>query len=197
MKTILLKPKKLNKVAIVDDQDYTRLAPYAWYASIKPAGVGAAFRWLTDHFGAHRHNMHEEVLQFESGRGLVIDHINGNPLDNRSENLRICTPLQNRWNSRPHRNNTGSKYKGVSYHYNRPKNNGQRSTAPRPWRVRVQKKDYGRIGASFADEHEAYRKSQQLLKELHGEYAYLVPWTGYSNPKHPNKPINYIPESDH
>jgi hypothetical protein len=46
-------------------------------------------------------------------KGLVVDHINHNTLDNRKENLRICTYTQNKMNSQKHNFNTSSKYKGV------------------------------------------------------------------------------------
>lgn len=46
---------------------------------------------------------------------MQVDHINGDALDNRRENLRLATPSQNQANRRK-RQATTSIYKGVSWH---------------------------------------------------------------------------------
>jgi len=70
--------------------------------------------WL----GAHP-KLHRLIMSRILGRPLqkkeYIDHINGNGLDNRRDNLRIATQSQNIANSKKARGKYSSKYKGV-YH---------------------------------------------------------------------------------
>lgn len=47
--------------------------------------------------------------------GLVIDHINGDGLDNRRKNLRHITNRQNVCKAQPHSNKKYSKFKGVTF----------------------------------------------------------------------------------
>lgn len=48
-------------------------------------------------------------------RGQIVDHINGDTLDNRRANLRICSSLENTRNARKRGGGTSSIYKGVSW----------------------------------------------------------------------------------
>lgn len=73
--------------------------------------------------------MHREIAGAPDGK--VVDHINGDPLDNRRENLRVCTQQQNLWNGKAHRDGS-SKYRGVSWNARKGK-----------WRVQIQGKTLG------------------------------------------------------
>lgn len=63
------------------------------------------------------YNLHRLVFLYITGElppsSLFVDHINGIPSDNRLENLRLCTPQQNAFNSRPTKNDTTG-VKGIS-----------------------------------------------------------------------------------
>ena len=58
--------------------------------------------------------MHQEIMGAQEGQ--QIDHVNGNGLDNRRDNLRFCTQKQNNWNSFP-AISSDAPYRGVKrYH---------------------------------------------------------------------------------
>ena len=106
-------PLTQGKITIVDDEDYERLAKHKWFAD-------------EDHGGrAWRAMRHERNACIQMGReilgapdGMYVDHINGDPLDNRRSNLRLCTPMEN---SRSRRKNlrSSSQYKGVHWNTER------------------------------------------------------------------------------
>ncbi|MGB9151637.1 MAG: HNH endonuclease [Alphaproteobacteria bacterium] len=55
--------------------------------------------------------MHRLILGLSAGDPRQIDHINGDTLDNRDENIRICSAAENARNRGKNRNKIG--YKGV------------------------------------------------------------------------------------
>lgn len=105
--------------AIVDDEDFERVSRYKW--SYKPvSGKGYAARKA--YYGGGRKNPIRETIQLHrfimgaNDRKVVVDHINGDGLDNRRSNLRLCTQAENMRNSAIYScNKTG--YKGV--HFNK------------------------------------------------------------------------------
>jgi hypothetical protein len=88
-----------------------------------------------------------------------VDHINGDPTDNRWSNLREATPQQNKFNRGTCKSNK-SGFKGVSRH----KQNGN-------WVAEITH-NYRKyhIGCFDTPEeaHEAYKKAAYIL---HGEFA--------------------------
>lgn len=71
--------------ATVDVEDYERLIAHRWYL----AGRGYAFRTLN----GRSVFMHRDVLDFPDSES--VNHINGDQLDNRRENLEACTQRHN------------------------------------------------------------------------------------------------------
>jgi hypothetical protein len=103
----LLLPR--GKSALIDADDYQFAIQRNWYALQRGYVVAVA--------GRSRVRLHR--LLVNAPAGLEVDHINGNPLDNRRPNLRICTHRNNGRNTRKPKALVGrsgptSQYKGVS-----------------------------------------------------------------------------------
>lgn len=92
--------------AIVDDDDYERLSKHSWCMD-----VGGGYPMTRHKTKAYR--MHKMVMH--APKGMYVDHINRDKLDNRKSNLRIVTNSQNMLNTGMYSNNT-SGHKGVVYH---------------------------------------------------------------------------------
>jgi hypothetical protein len=98
-----------GKVALVDDEDYPELSRYKWQAAQRDG------RWYAVRTERRKGKkvgtyMHRQILK--PPLVLKTDHVNGNGLDNRKDNLRTCTDQQNGGNQGVRKNNT-SGFKGV------------------------------------------------------------------------------------
>ena len=106
MKQIELKGKNgKGKFALVDDEDFDWLNHYTWYCDKKGYAICKPAKYKTG-FAMAR-------LIMNCPKGLQVDHINHNKLDNRQQNLRICSNQENNFNKPLNKNNT-SGYKGVN-----------------------------------------------------------------------------------
>ena len=81
-----------GKEALVDDDDFEELNKYKWYAW-KHRNTYYAIRRSSE---KNLNRMHRLILNPFSNE--QIDHMNGNGLDNRKENLRIVTNRENQQN---------------------------------------------------------------------------------------------------
>jgi hypothetical protein len=102
--------------------------------------------------------MHSSI-QGPPPKGLVIDHINGDKLDNRRSNLRLLTVSANGLNRhRANANNRSSAVPGVSW-----------CKGTRKWRVQVRSQGKDHFGGYFGDEAAAIAAAQVLRAcLLHG-----------------------------
>jgi hypothetical protein len=171
-----------DKAAIIDDEDYEKVVEAVgrgkWYAHI-PAG--------TKHYalnGNRDKSMHRVVM--DAPKGMDVDHINGNPLDNRKSNLRICTRAQNCQNKKLRRD-SASGFKGV---YNigkrRTKYTSKKTGETKYYEYELKKQWHAYIGdpntaypnkrhirlGYYSTAEEAAMAYDKKAIELYGEFAY-------------------------
>ena len=101
---IILYNKQCEEIAraLIDLEDVDKVKEYKWHIS------HGYVRSTTANMFLHR-------LIMDCPEEMVIDHINHDPLDNRKENLRVCTQQQNCMNrSKTSKNTSGTV--GVCWH---------------------------------------------------------------------------------
>lgn len=140
---------------IVDQEDQHILDAYRWRV-LEQNGYKRVLRRTHTRAMGKQFNVSLAEQLIGKREGMVIDHINGNPLDNRRSNLRHCTQTQNMWNRRPQKNRSG--VKGVY-------------KIPWGWRAEIQVngKRYNVDKKNFED---AVLARKELEKKHHGEFAW-------------------------
>ena len=83
-------PLTQGKFALVDKQDFKRINQYKWHIFSQK---GYAVRDKVVNGKKKKISMHRYIMK--PPKEMEVDHINGNVLDNRRKNLRICTHQQN------------------------------------------------------------------------------------------------------
>lgn len=97
-------PLSQGKFALIDADDVDVIGSRNWHAVKDDVAYYA--------FSSDKTALHNAIMGKRDG--FVVDHINGDGLDNRKSNLRFATMSQNQWNSRiPKSNKTG--FKGVRF----------------------------------------------------------------------------------
>jgi hypothetical protein len=162
MKEIHLTGKYADQVVLVDDEDFAAMSQYRWQRAARGRTFYARSRRTVG--GVTEANyMHVLIAGYP-----MVDHINGNGLDNRRENLRPVSSLENNRNSRKPATykgrSTTSDFKGVCQSLQ-----GKR----RPWRA-VIKVNYKQIYlGTFVTEEDAAYAYDVAAKKFFGEYAQL------------------------
>src|SRR5512145_1943639 len=108
-------PLTQGQFALVDDEDFVRLSAFKWCAYWESHTKSYYARRNSPTVNGKRGTiyMHREIIN--TPKDSIIDHVNHDTLDNRHENIRICTERQNRYNQSLRCDNT-SGFKGVVWH---------------------------------------------------------------------------------
>lgn len=151
-------PIKGGAFALVDDDCFDVLSKKKWYIN-KGKNTSYASTSVWDEGTNRTILMHTLIINIPNG--LFCDHINGDGLDNRRENLRFCTNSQNQGNSRMPKNNT-SGFKGVTF-----------SKRHNKWQAQI-KFNYKNIFLGrFEDKRDAAIAYNESAKNYFGEFAKL------------------------
>jgi hypothetical protein len=148
---------------VVDDADYEFLSQWKWAAAYSP--YTQTFYAMRTYMPKGRRGkklsirMHRQIVGCV--KGMDVDHINGNTLDNRRGNLRICTRGENSRNQKT-RSSNSSGYKGVSWDINREK-----------WSARIMRDGKTVNIGRFTSLDQAALAYNDAALAYHGPYAKL------------------------
>lgn len=150
-----------SKIAIIDDEDLDKIAPYKWcYHSVEGYAIATVYGVNPNRKnGQTTFSMHRVIA--DTPKGMQTDHINGNKLDNRKSNLRVCTKLDNSHNAGLRINNT-SGYKGVYFEKDSKK-----------WKAQISNLGKRLCLGRFQTAKEAAKAYNEAAIEYYGEFARL------------------------
>jgi hypothetical protein len=149
-----------NRFAIVDDDDYEYLQWFSWTIDRNHYGYFYTSRSVMTDGVSKKEKMHRIIMKV-TDPNIFVDHVNGNGLDNRKSNLRLCNRSQNAANK--HRVRGESRYLGVY----KVVQNGISY-----WKA-VCKKYKKTIQEYYHLEGEAALAYNKMAIKLHGEFAKL------------------------
>lgn len=144
---------------LVDDKDYKNLIKINWYFHKKPKDV-CGYAVSRTGFKLHRWLLNAK-------HGQLVDHINGNSLDNRRKNLRFVTPYQSAWNIKYNKLKKSKGCKGVSRVRNK-------RGISKYWIARITVCGNRLYLGTFKNHISASRAYIKASKKIHGVYS---PWS--------------------
>lgn len=153
----MLIPLNQDKWAIVDESDHDLLSTRIWHVR---HSNGNTYAMMTDDDG-YAAAMHRFVLGIGpvTKDPVVVDHINGNGLDNRKSNLRVCSNMENSWNKKARKYGSCA-LKGVSL-----------DKGASTWRAQITYKGKRIYLGSFASPEAAHARYCEAAKDMFGEFA--------------------------
>jgi hypothetical protein len=137
----------------IDDEDAERVMSHAWWVSSAPE-IDGHILCFSAKIGKKSVKLHRFIMGATAGR--IVDHQDGNRLDNRKQNLRVCGLGDNNRNLGISLRNT-SGYKGVTKRGNK-------------WEANIKFNGEHIYLGRYDSAEKAAEIYNQKAKELFGEY---------------------------
>jgi len=97
----------------IDGEDFEKVKNYKWCIS---KGWNDDDFYVVTNLKTKPRGLILHRYLMDCPKNMIVDHINHNTLDNRKENMRVCTKAQNGMNQKKQKRKTFSKYKGVVFY---------------------------------------------------------------------------------
>ncbi len=149
-----------GKFTIVDESDFNWLTQRKWQYNAGYAIQHKYTGFVEGIIKTKRFYMHRLIMA--TPPGMDTDHINGDKLDNRRCNLRICNRSENKQNSGKQNGKTSSIYKGVSW-----------NNADRKWTAKIKANGNRYWLGYFPNEISAAIAYNEAALKYYGEFARL------------------------
>lgn len=142
---------KTGEIVLCDDADFALLSRYQWSAHRQKHTIYARTSQNRSSLYIHR------LLLGAEAEGRFVDHINGNGLDNRRENLRVVNNRQNQMNRKPVRRDG---LKGIAF-----------NKKAKRWQAAIRINDRNVHLGLFDDKYSAARAYASAAHKHFGEFA--------------------------
>lgn len=151
-------PLTKGYVALIDPID-ADLAGRRWFAIVRRPSCPYGGNWTPQKTLLLHRIILSRMLERQLTHDEWVDHIDGNTLNNRRDNLRLCTRSQNMRNQGANRRNT-SGYKGVDWNKDR-----------RVWRAHITVDNRKIYLGYFDTAEEAHKAYCEASAKYHGEFG--------------------------
>jgi hypothetical protein len=149
-------------LVLVDDEDDHIIADHTWCVIRTIGGDREYYYVIRSNYinkGYRQVRLHRQLL--DAPKGVLVDHINHNTLDNRRCNLRLCSIAENRFNSQKVKS-ASSSYKGVRWVTTNKLN---------PWEARISLSGSRKVLGYFPTEEAAASAYDIAAHQLFGTFA--------------------------
>lgn len=146
--------------AIINPEDFDLVGYHNWQSLVESHATYATRpKPFINGKYAGSLRMHRVIMGIDDPK-ILVDHIDGNGLNNRRENLRIVSSTENMWNRRRRTGGT-SKYKGV---VKRDEESWTATIYPNGKCIHL---------GTFRNEEDAAHAYNEAAKKYHGQFAHL------------------------